>query len=141
MTILLDKKLLSEVEKFSESTLNRKADLQLILDECLVNDLEREFEELSFTGKYIQGLKRVLKKGADFNEIENLDYVKKDLVGNMEKVSELIKKILNGSSKSTKEFFEETYLSLTPECFQNLNELLEDLDWVKKYLNFLKRSG
>jgi len=51
----INKNLLDEVEKYSNSVLQRKTDLQLIVDECLQNDFETEFEELTFTGKYIQG--------------------------------------------------------------------------------------
>ena len=139
MKSYINKNLLDEVEKYSNSVLQRKADLQLIVDESLQNNCEAEFEELTFTGKYIQGLKRVLKKGADLQEIENLDYVKKDLSENMEKVVIQIRGLLENSSDGTKILFEEKYLTLNPECFQNLNELLDDLEWVKKYLNHQKR--
>ena len=136
----ISKNILNDVEVFSDSLLKRKADLQIIIDESLQNNFEAEFEELTFTGKYVQGLKRVLQKGADFQEIDNLDYVKKDLTENMEKVIGDIKALLIHSSETNKKYFEDTYLSLTPNCFQNLNDLLEDLEWTKKYLNHQKRS-
>jgi len=132
---------LDEVEKYSNSVLQRKVDLQLIVDECLQNDFITEFEELTFTGKYIEGLKRILQKGADFTEIESLDYLKKDLTENMKKVVEQIKSIIINSTENTKNHFEETYLKLSPECFKNLNELLEDLEQVKRYLNHQKRTA
>jgi hypothetical protein len=132
--------MLNDVELFSDTLLKRKADLQIIIDESLKNNFGAEFEELTFTGKYVQGLKRVLQKGADFQEIDNLDHVKKDLTENMEKVIGDIRALLIHSSETNKKYFEETYLSLTPNCFQNLNDLLEDLEWFKKYLNHQKRS-
>ena len=137
---IIEKNLLDEVEKTTEVILKRRADLQTIVDECLNNNLEEEFEELVFTGKYIEGLKRVLKKGGDFQEIENLDYVKKDVGENMEKVIEQVNGILLNSSDETKKLFEETYLTLSASAFQNLNELLADLEQVKKYLNFQKHN-
>ena len=140
MKIPINKNILNDVELFSDSLLKRKADLQIITNESLQNNFEAEFEELAFTGKYVQGLKRVLKKGADFQEIDNLDHVKKDLTENMEKVIGDIRALLIHSSETNKKYFEDTYLSLTSNCFQNLNDLLEDLEWVKKYLNHQKRS-
>ena len=119
------------------NNLIRKADLQLLLDECIDKNFETEFEELAFTGKYVQGLKRVLEKGVEFNEIDSLDYVKKELADNLEKVSELIRKILHSSSGTTKKLFEETYLTLTQNCYKNLNELLSDLELVKRELGKL----
>jgi hypothetical protein len=135
-----DRDLLDKAEEFSNTKLNRKSDLQIIADNCIFNNLYSEFEDLAFTGKYIEGLKRVLSKGAEFQEIENLDYVKKDLTSNMEKVIEQIRLTLSGIDKTHLNYFENKYLSLTPNNFQNLNQLLGDLDLVKKYLNFLKRT-
>ena len=136
----MNKDVLNEVEIFSDSLLKRKTDLQIIVDESLQNNFEAEFEELAFTGKYIQGLKRVLQKGADFQEIDNLDHVKKDLTENMKKIIGDIRALLIHTSETNKKYFDDTYLSLTPNSFQNLNDLLEDLEWVKKYLNHQKRS-
>jgi len=140
MKIPINENILNDVENFSDSLLKRRADLQIIIDESLQNNYEAEFEELTFTGKYVQGLKRVLQKGADFQEIENLDHVKKDLTENMEKVIGDIRALLIHSSETNKKYFEDSYLSLTPNCFHNLNDLLEDLELVKKYLNYQKRS-
>ena len=140
MKIPINKNILNDVERFSDPLLKRKADLQLIIDESLQHNFGAEFEELTFTGKYVQGLKRVLQKGADFQEIDNLDYVKKDLTKNMEKIIGDIKTLLINSSETNKNYFEDTYLSLTTICFHNLNDLVEDLEWIKKYLNHQKRS-
>ena len=137
---VFDKDLLDNAEEFSNTKLNRKLDLQIIVDNCISNNLYNEFEDLAFTGKYIEGLKRVLSKGAEFQEVKNLDYVKKDLTSNMEKVIEQIRLTLSGIDKTHLNYFENKYLSLTPNNFQNLNQLLGDLDLVKKYLNFLKRT-
>ena len=137
---IIEKNLLDKVEETADIFFKRKNDLQIIVDECLNNNLEEEFEELAFTGKYIEGLKRVLKKGGDFQEIDNLDYVKKDLGENMEKVIEQIRRILQNVSDETKMHFEESYLKLSAASFQNLNELIADLEQVKKYLNYQKRK-
>jgi len=140
LNIPININILNDIELFSDSLLKRKADLQIIIDESLQHNFGAEFEELTFTGKYIQGLKRVLQKGADFQEIDSLDHVKKDLTENMEKVIRDIRALLIHSSETNKKYFEDTYLSLNTNCFHNLNALLEDLEWAKKYLNHQKRS-
>jgi len=140
LKIPINENILYDVEIFADSLLKRKTDLQIIVNESLQNNFIADFEELTFTGKYVQGLKRVLQKSADFQEIDNLDHVKKDLTETMKKVIGDIRELLIHSPETNKKYFEDTYLSLTPNCFQNLNELLEDLEWVKKYLNYNKRS-
>ena len=140
VSTIIEKNLLDAVEKTTGIILKRRTDLQTILDECIKNNLEKDFEDLVFTGKYIEGLKRVLKKGGDFQEIENLDYVKKDLGENMEKVIEQVRGILLNAQDKTKTYFEETYLTLSASAFQNLNELIAEIEQVKKYLNYRKRN-
>ena len=107
MNITINKNILNDVELFSDFLLKRKADLQIIIDESLQHNFEAEFEELTFTGKYIQGLKRVIQKGAEFQEIDSLDHVKKDLSENMEKVIRDIRALLIHSSKANKKYFED----------------------------------
>ncbi len=141
MKQVLSENILDEVEVFTESKLKRKEDVQLILSASIKSGSEEKFEQLVFTSKYLQGLMRVLKKGAEISEIESLDNVKKDLTENMEKVVEQIREILDGESADVKTYFEQTYLLLTHVSFQNLNELLADLEWVKKFLNYRKRKS
>jgi len=46
----------------------------------------------------------------------------------MKKVVEQIDSIVFKATEKTKNYFEETYLKLSPECFKNLNQLLADLE-------------
>jgi len=140
MKSVLNKNLIKEVEEFSDTLLLRKNDLQILIDESSKGNLEQEFEELAFCCKYVEGLKRVLAKGSEFKEIENLDYVKKDLSDNMEKIIDQVRKLLSNSPGQIKNHFEETFLQLNSQCFQNLSELTANLELVKKYLNYQKRS-
>ena len=58
----------------------------------------------------------------------------------MKKVGELVRGILADAEESTINSFEESYLSLNQNSFNNLSLLLDDLESVKKYLNHLKHS-
>ena len=53
---------------------------------------------------------------------------------------EQINHILIHSDDTVKHYFEENYLKLNHGSFQNLNELISDLDWTKKFLNDFKRG-
>ena len=83
---------------------------------------------------------KVMKMGQENSEVKSLEHVKTDLTKNMEKVVEQIREIISNSSKSDKDYIEKNFLEMSPDAFKNLNELLADLDWTKKYLNDLKRS-
>ena len=66
-------KFLNEVELFSSvkgGQLKRKEDLNIIFEEAFKHNKEKLLEDLSFTAKYLQGLMRVLKKGAQNPEVQ-----------------------------------------------------------------------
>ena len=133
--------ILNETEVHLKLLLKRKPDLEIILQACIQSGRAEKFEELAFTGKYLQGLMRVLKKGAEITEIESLENVKQDLSDNMEMIIDQMRNILSNQAEEIKSRFEETYFTLSQVNFQNLNELLSDLEAVKKYINYSKRKA
>ncbi|HSR18168.1 MAG TPA: hypothetical protein VLM39_08780 [Ignavibacteriaceae bacterium] len=126
---------INEVEKFSGSKLNRKAELLLIVHEAEKNNKQSAFEDLIFTAKYIVGLMRITKSAAENPEVKNMDYMKKDFSANIQKVIALLKEILSSSEAPAITYFEQNYFVLKQEALFNMNELLSDLDWTKSYLN------
>ena len=134
------RELLKRVDEFSNFKLQKRDDLQIIFTEGVKEENNKLFEDLVFTAKYVQGLMKVMKMGQENSEVKSLEHVKIDLTKNMEKVVEQIREIVSGSSQSDKDYIEKTFLQMNAEAFKNLNEILADLDWTKKYLNDLKRS-
>ncbi len=134
------RELLKRVDEFSNFKLQKRDDLQIIFTEGVKEENNKLFEDLVFTAKYVQGLMKVMKMGQENSEVKSLEHVKSDLTKNMEKVVEQIREIVSESSQSDKDYIEKSFLQMTPDAFKNLNELLADLDWTKKYLNDLKRS-
>jgi hypothetical protein len=137
---LSNENFLRETEKFTNHRLNKKDDVQQLIS--IVTDLRREevFDELIFTSKYLKGLLRVVNKAPGIPEVESIEHVKADISENMKKVIDQLRNILSGSEASTRNFFEENYLSLNQNSLGNLNLLLADLEAIKKYLNHLKHS-
>jgi hypothetical protein len=131
---------LDDVEKFSGKSLNKKDDLADIIEAFKSSKKFEDFENLSFTGKYVNGLFKVLANSTKIIEVENVDHIKKDLSENMEKVISQLKEITLTMNEKNKMLIEENYLKLSQSSLQNLKQLVEDLDIIKKYLNFLKRK-
>jgi hypothetical protein len=131
---------LDDVEKFYGKSLNKKNDLKIILETVDTDEKYKDFENLSFTGKYVNGLFRVLQNSVKIPEVENVDQIKKDLFDNMEKVISQLKEIASSKNEMNKIYFEENYFQLSQSAIQNLQQLVEDFDIIKKYLNHLKRS-
>ena len=131
---------ITEIVSFSENQLKRKDDLSVLVKLCYSNDRKELFEELCFSAKYVQGLFRVLEKAAGNTDIQNVNQIKTDLTSNLEKVKQLIEQILADGDDRTKDYFSENYLQLSQSGLFNLRELMNDLEWTKKYLNQVKRT-
>jgi hypothetical protein len=137
---LSDENFLNEAEKFNNHPLNRKDDVQQLVSAAVNLRREYEFHELIFTAKYIRGLLRIVNKAPGIPEVENIDYVRSDILENMKKIIDQLRKIVSDTEPGTVKFFEKNYLLLNQDSFKNLNLLLADLESVKKYLNHLKHS-
>ena len=137
---ILENNFLDQVEKFVEKKLHRKKDLFLIIEKHFQNKGIDEFEDFTFTGKYVNGLFRVLQSSGKVTDFQNLDQVKKDLNDNVEKVTSRLREITLILNENDKAMIDRNYLELTKESFQNIRQLAEDLDHIKKYLNYLKRK-
>lgn len=132
---------LDNVEEFFGKLLNKKSDFGLLIRLCDTEEKVKNFESLSFTGKYVNGLLRVLQNSSKIPEVENVDQIKKDFAENMEKVISQLKDITSETNDADKQIFEENYFQLSQTTMQNLQQLVEDLDSIKKYLNYKKRNN
>ncbi len=137
---LTPESLLKEVENFSKILLPNKNDLLLIFTEGLKAENFKSFNDLIFTAKYVQGLKRVIDKGASMTDVNNLEDVKKDLSENLVSLVDILKEYNTSMPDENKEKFEYDYLKMNSDCLSNLNNLLKGLEWTKIYLNDLKRK-
>ena len=131
---------LNSAEEFTGSVFTKKDDIMVLISESYKNNKVEIFEELCFTGKYVNGLMRVIKTGSNNPEVKSLDHVKKDLSDNMEKVISQIKEITLNSTEELRMEFTAKYFNLSSVSFKNLTELVFDLDSLKRYINHLKRS-
>jgi hypothetical protein len=137
---LNDNSFLSEVENYTGSLLQKKLDVKKLIDAVVSGEKENEFEELTFTAKYICGMLRVIKNAPGIPEVTSIEHVKSDLSDNIKKGIEQLKQILSSASESEQNYFEQTYFNLTAQNFANLSALFSDLESVKKYLNYIKRQ-
>lgn len=138
---LSDEDFIKQAENFTGHIFNEKNDVREIIDAAFAAGKEKEFDELIFTAKYLRGLIRVIKKAPGIPEVENVDKTKEDISENFKKITGQLRSILSAAEDKIQNFFEEKYLALSAESIANLNLLLEDLEAVKKYSNFIKRTG
>ena len=124
-----------QIDEFSQHQLVKKTDLKRLYNLSVEKGNEKGFEDLSFTAKYVKGLMRVLKTGTSNPDVKSLEHIRKDFTHNMQKVVDQMKDIVASADEQIKSYFDSTYFDLSHQSMQNLNLLLSDLEWAKKYFN------
>jgi len=134
-----DDNFIESVEAYTGNLLNRKEDVKSLIRIVTECTKEEDFEELTFTSKYICGLMRIVKSYQSVPEVTSVEYIEKDLNENIKKGMDVLNEIISSCDEKQKSYFKKTYLSLTTESFSNLHQIFSDLEAVKKYINYLKR--
>lgn len=131
------------VNRLAEFSGNKLKDKKIIYDliaGCAAAGQVELLSSASFNAKYINGLMRVLKSAQGRTDVNNLDSIKTDLSTGLEKFIGQMQDISGFLPAEISVKVNEQYLTMSHESFLRLQELLADMEWIKMYLNHLKRS-
>lgn len=128
------------IKEFSGNKLKDEALMLEIVQSCVNSGNTVLLSEISFNAKYINGLMRVMKSAQGRTDVQNLDAIKSDLSSGFEKFVGQINEISALLPETVSAGLNDTYLQMTHDSFLRLNELIADMEWVKMYLNSLKRK-
>ncbi len=153
--------LIIELNEFSGSKLKNIPDLTNVVEIASRSGNYKLYNDIQFFAKYVNGLSKILQDSISVSsnregfslpaerageagvspqsEEEAKEKIKREFKTNILKFTELFKELLKHADKDIKREFENKYLSLTKESMLNLNTLIYDLSWLKKYNNS-KRS-
>ena len=139
--------LIIELNDFSGSKLKNIPDLAIIMEIASKSGNNKLYYNIQFFAKYVNGLSKILQDNISVSanregfsvspqsEEEAKEKIKNEFKTNILKFTELLKELLNNADKETKKELENKYLSLTRESMLNLNTLIYDLSWLKKFSN------
>ena len=125
---------LMDLSSFSEKPVNNLSDLGLFLEIGISEDKLEELEKLSFTAKYINGLRTVMQKDIHITEPAS-DVIKKEFTDNIGKLKSIIETFITNSDENVIQMFKQKYLQLNQESFLNLLTFIEDLSLFKEFSN------
>jgi hypothetical protein len=137
----ISENLINETEEFLKRSLKKKDDLRIILNSFIQKNKFEDFEKFTFDGKYLNGLFRVLKESPNLSEVKSVDHIKKDISETIEKMISKISEVADSLNENEKAALKKNYLELSQDSLKNLQTLSEDLDDIKKYLNYIKRKN
>ena len=86
-------------------------------------------------------LEACLLKKYSLSEVKSVDHIKKDISETIEKMISKISEVADSLNENEKAALKKNYLELSQDSLKNLQTLSEDLDDIKKYLNYIKRKN
>mgnify|MGYP001561880556 FL=1 len=131
-------KILSEVEKLSNSSLFFRDDLEILIKITQQSGKFLMLEELSFHAKFSNGLLKVIQRKDPVVEKTFLLKASNEYKDSLQKVVKLLEDLLKEWNDFIRTIFKEKYLELNQQCLYNLNNLCSDLSYLKLYFNDLK---
>lgn len=134
------KKFCNQVDEFSKGKIQKSEDLNRIVEVIFKEDNLEMLEELSFTAKYSQGLMTIFQTRSNDIEEDYFEKIKNEYAESIKKIRYNLEVVINQSSSFIQGIFKEKYLGMTHESMSNLKILIEDLSWIKMYLNDKKRK-
>jgi hypothetical protein len=122
-----------QLNDFSARKLTRQDDLAILLELALTKNQKKELEEIAFLAKFLSNTNAILKRSS--SDAEGYDKLSQEFRSNLDKVIEALKGIVAEAPSTTKEDFSSRFFSLTADGFENLMNLLCDLNWLKNWIN------
>lgn len=127
------------VKQFSHNKLQSEEDLMRIVEVIFREDDKDLLEKLAFSAKYAHGLMKIFQDRSNDFEEEYFQKIKGEYSEAIKDIREKLSVVIGNSTSFIKSIFEEKYLAMTQDSMMNLKKLIEDLSWVKMYLNDQKR--
>jgi len=130
--------ILLKVSELAENRLQRREDLELLIDTAIKQNKISLLKELSFQAKFSDGILRVVQKKE--NTVDEAYFLKavEEFKNSIEKVRTVLEELLSNASEFIKSVLTEKYLQLSQVSLANLNSLCSDLSYLKLFFNDLK---
>ena len=126
------KDLIDTLTAFSNNTLTCANDLAIVMEMSLQRKAEPELADLSFLAKFLHRtygiMTRIGKDGEGYGRLAE------EFGENLQKVVDLLHKLLSSAPPDIRHRFESEYLAMTPQSLNRLLALMYDLSWYKNWL-------
>ncbi|HTY38069.1 MAG TPA: hypothetical protein VMH23_13210 [Bacteroidota bacterium] len=125
-------KLLDEIERSSDRTLNYRDDVGILIDTAVGHRKLETFHEAIFLAKFIVKSMGVMKRIG--NDGEGFNKFAAELESNIQKVSGLLRLLVDLAPEEARRSIAPFFFTLTPEGFDHLMLLMVDLTTVKNWV-------
>jgi len=142
-------KVIAEINEFSGGRLKNIRELSVLFESAVTNEsLWNTFYQMQFIAKYLSGLGKILESNVQFtgrNTQVSIDpeearkNIMQEYRENLILFTDLLRKLIRETDDEFKAEMEKNYLSLNTGSVANINSLIYDLSWMKRYYNSKKK--
>jgi len=142
-------KVIAEINEFSGGRLKNIRELSVLFESAVTNEsLWNTFYQMQFIAKYLSGLGKILESNVQFtgrNTQASIDpeQARKNIMQeyreNLILFTDLLRKLIRETDDEFRAEMEKNYLSLNTGSVANINSLIYDLSWMKRYYNSKKK--
>ena len=128
------KELIEKINDHSHKPLKNIYEISVLLESAVNKPGSKEFKDLIFTAKYVNGLKNVLSDRI-INEDKYMERIFDEFNKNLQKFIDILRSISTDADENTEMFFSEKYFKLDQNSILNSMELIDDLTACKEFFN------
>lgn len=130
--------LILDIKEYSGGKLKNEFELSALIEYTHSKPNPVSFENIIFKAKFLKGLSKVIAVNTDSKE--NSEKLLAEYSDELKNLVSMIQNSLQNSDEVIINSFKNKFFELTPECFLNLNLLIDDLSVCKDYFNDLKNN-
>ena len=131
--------LILDIKEYSGGKIRNEFELSALIEFTVNKQNKKAFDDIVFKAKFLKGLSKVM--AGNIESKESREKLLAEYTEELKKLTELIKNTLSNPEPIVINTFSQKFFELTPECFMNLNLLIEDLSVCKDFFNDKKFSG
>jgi hypothetical protein len=127
--------ILCELDRLSDNKLHFRDDVEKLIEIALAKNKINELEKIAFETKFIAGLLGVIKKRDNLIDEEYFLKVQEEYKERLLRVQTILKDFVAADSEFYRSIFDEKFMQMNRQSFENLNFLFSDLSFLKLYFN------
>ncbi len=125
--------LILDMKEYSGGKLRNEYELSALIEFTINKQNRKAFDDIIFKAKFLKGLSKVLAGNIESNESREI--LLAEYAEELKSFTELINVTLSKSEPVIIDSFSQKFFQLSPDCFLNLNILVDDLSVCKDFFN------
>ncbi len=128
-------KICNAVEDLAKGKLKNKEDLLRLIELALSSNNMDKLQDLAFHAKFSQGILRIIRNKDNSLDDEYFTILHREYSKSIQEIKNILEALLVYANQFLRTIYHEKFLQLTMQSMNALNNLCEDLVYLKYYFN------